>query len=108
VRDGTGRSFGVHPDDVGRAVAGAEGLKGGDGETNAAAFRAVIGGEKGAYRDIVLMNAGATLVVAGAAEDLRKGVEMAAESIESGKAKGTLAKWIELTNRTPPPAEDGD
>lgn len=74
-------------------------LKGGDGTQNAKALRAVLEGEKNAYRDIALLNAAGALVVAGKAADLKQGVALAAESIDSGRALATLEKLVEVSNR---------
>jgi anthranilate phosphoribosyltransferase len=64
------------------------------------ALRLVLDGEKTAYRDIVLINAAAALVVAGIAETLRDGVTRAAEAIDSGKARQTLERLVAVSNRT--------
>ena len=106
LRNGEVHMFEVHPSDVGLPVAQPEALKGGDAETNAAAFRNLMDGEKGAYRDIVLLNSAATLCAAGVADGLKQGVEMATDSIDSGKTKAALEKWIAITNG-PAPASDG-
>jgi len=94
--EGRVSSFEVTPEQVGLPRADPAALKGADPETNAAALRAVLGGEAGPYRDIVLMNAGATLVVAGKAADLAAGVSMAAEAIDSGAATRTLSRMVEI------------
>ena len=98
LEGGTIREFEVSPTDVGIAIADPADLKGGDPEANAAAIRALLGGKTGAYRDIVLMNAGASLIVAGKAVDLAAGVEMAAASIDSGAALAALDKLVAITN----------
>jgi anthranilate phosphoribosyltransferase len=98
LEQGEVRTFEVTPEDVGLSRTGPETLKGGDAETNAAALRAVLRGEKCAYRDIATFNAGAALVVAGRAADLREGVTMAAQSIDSGEAARRLARLIEISN----------
>ncbi len=69
-------------------------LKGGDAAFNAAALRRLLAGEEGAYRDAVLLNAAAALIVAGEAPDLSEGVEEAAETIDKGLAKALLDCWI--------------
>lgn len=69
-------------------------LRGGDAEYNAAALRRLLQGEKGAYRDAVLLNAAAALIVAGAANDGEEGVEEAAEAIDKGLANALLNCWI--------------
>ena len=70
--------------------------KGGDAQHNAMALNALLGGEAGAYRDAVLLNASATLVVAGATFEWRDGAAMAAEALDSGKAAKLLGRWIEM------------
>jgi anthranilate phosphoribosyltransferase len=74
-----------------------EAIRGGDPAYNAAALRALLLGEPGAYRDAVIMNAAAALVVAGAAHDLREGAEEAAEAIDKGLANALLNCWIAYT-----------
>ncbi len=79
--------------DVGLAAAPTEAFGGGTGEENAALIVAIFEGEEaGAKHDIVALNAGAALVVAGQADDLRSGVELAAETIASGAARGQLER----------------
>jgi len=75
-----------------------EALRGGDAEFNAAALRAVLAGDAGAYRDTVLMNAGAGLVVAGRAANLAAGIEQAAASIDSGRAAKVVAALARISN----------
>ncbi|KUJ85926.1 anthranilate phosphoribosyltransferase [Ruegeria marisrubri] len=87
----------LHPEDAGLPVHPFEDILGGTPEENAVAFRALLGGAASAYRDAVLLNAAAALVVADAASDLREGVAMAAESIDSGKAKEKIATLARIT-----------
>ncbi len=77
----------IHPEDAGLPVHPFEAIIGGTPEENADAFRALLGGAAGAYRDAVLLNSAAALLVAGAADSLKSGVEMARASIDSGTAK---------------------
>ncbi len=98
LRDGRIREFSITPEDAGLPYARPEALKGGDPAHNAAALRALLDGAPGAYRDIVLLNAAAALIVAGKAPDLRAGVAMAAEALDSGAAKATLNKLVTLSN----------
>jgi anthranilate phosphoribosyltransferase len=98
LRDGAIRTFEVTPEEVGLVRCSIDALKGGDGAANAAALAAVLDGEPGAYRDIVLMNAGATLVVAGRAETLSEGVAQAAQAIESGGARARLDLLVQISN----------
>lgn len=99
LQDGKVETFEVTPEDAGLARAPLDAVRGGDPEHNAAALRDVLDGASGPYRDIVLLNAGAALVVAGRVADIRAGAEMAADSIDSGKAKAKLDALVEMTNR---------
>lgn len=87
----------VLPADFGLPEAGFENLAGGDGGENAAILRAILRGETGPKRDIVLANASAALVAAGVAADFRTGVLRAEESIDSGAALKKLEKFVEFT-----------
>ena len=73
-------------------------LKGADAATNAAAITELLAGRPGPYRDIVLLNSAAALVLAGKATDLKSGVALAASVIDSGKARATLADLVAITN----------
>jgi anthranilate phosphoribosyltransferase len=84
------RSFVVEPEDAGLPRAPIEAIRGGDAATNAAALQALLQGADGAYRDTVLLNAAAALIIAGRAGDLREGVSLAAASIASGAALAAL------------------
>lgn len=95
---GVVRSFEISPQDAGLPVANFEDLKGGTPEENAEALRHVLGGAKNAYRDIVLFNAAASLLVAGKVTGLKDGVDMAAHSIDSGSAADTLEKLVAASN----------
>lgn len=90
LANGEIREFVVHPEDAGLPVSPIATIKGGDAAENAAALQAVLEGAKGGYRDTVLLNAAGALIVAGRADDLREGVLIAAKSIDSGAALGTL------------------
>ena len=90
LRDGQISSFIVEPEDAGLARAPIEAIKGGDAAYNAAALEAMLQGAPGAYRDTVLFNAAAALIVADKAADLREGVSMASASIGSGAALAAL------------------
>lgn len=98
LKDGATRSFEVSPEDAGLPVAKVEDLKGGTPAENAAALREVLKGAKNAYRDVVLFNAAASLIVAGKADDLRAGVEAAAHSIDSGAALDRLDRLVATSN----------
>ena len=89
------RTFTVDPVALGLAPAIADELRGGTPDQNAEAVRRVLAGESGAHRNIVLLNAGAGLVVAGAAAGLAEGIERATESIDSGAAARVLARLVD-------------
>ncbi|MEO1562424.1 MAG: anthranilate phosphoribosyltransferase [Pseudomonadota bacterium] len=88
----------MHPEDAGLPVHPFEAIVGGDPSFNAAAMAALFEGEASAYRDAVLLNAASALVVADHAGDLKSGVEMARESIDSGQAKHKLAGLAKITS----------
>jgi anthranilate phosphoribosyltransferase len=90
--DGTLRAFTVTPEDAGLPRAPAAALKGGDPAENAAALEALLKGARGPYRDVVLLNAAAALIVAGRAETLREGAALAARAIDEGAALGVLTR----------------
>jgi anthranilate phosphoribosyltransferase len=98
IADGDLRSFEVTPEDAGLPRAKLDDLLGGDPEHNAAALRAVLDGEPSPYRDIVLLNAAAALIVADKVTDLRTGARIAAEVIDSGEARATLDRLIAVSN----------
>ena len=102
-RDGGVRRFQVTPEDAGLARADLADLRGGNAEENAAALRALLDGAPGAYRDIVLLNAAAALVVADRAVDLAQGAAMAASVIDDGRAAHALDALVAATNT---PIED--
>ncbi len=87
----------LDPTSIGIACAVPEGLAGGDAEENAAIARAVLDGEAGPRRDIVVANAGAALWVAGAADDWTGGAELARKSLDSGAAREKLAALVSAT-----------
>ncbi|MGV3511818.1 MAG: anthranilate phosphoribosyltransferase [Novosphingobium sp.] len=85
----------VAPGDAGLPVAPVSAIRGGDAAYNARALRALLQGEEGPYRDAVLFNAAAALIVAGEAQDWHEGVEEAAEAIDKGLANAMLDCWID-------------
>ncbi len=97
------REFTVTPDDAGLPWHPFEQIAGGSPAENAAALRAMLDGARGAYRDAVILNAAAALVVAGCAADLRDGAALAADSIDTGAARAKLAALARLTNGAPAP-----
>ena len=92
-------SFTVDPMDLGLAPAISDELVGGDPNENAEAVRRVLAGDHGAHRNIVVLNAGAALVVAGRVVSLEEGVALAGTSIDSGAAAATLARFVEVSQR---------
>ncbi len=98
VRQGAVRSYKVTPEDFGVPRAPLEALLGGDAAENARIIRGILEGEAGPRRDIVLANAAAALVAAGAAVDFRNGVSVAAMSIDSGAAAAKLEALIAFSN----------
>lgn len=96
--NGAVRRFQVTPEDAGLARAEIEALRGGDAEHNAAALSALLNGAPGAYRDVVLLNAAAALVVADRAADLAEGAAIAAAAIDGGRARQALEQLIKATN----------
>ena len=105
LKDGKVATFEVTPEDAGLRRAMPAALKGGDGAENAAQLRAILGGEQGALRDFVLFTAAAALLVAGKAKSLKVGAALAAQSIDSGKARGVLDKAIAINNAPVPAPE---
>lgn len=98
IKGGDLRSFEVTPEDAGLKRGKLEDLKGGDPAHNAAALRALLDGYHSPYRDVVLLNAAAALIVADRADDLRMGVRVAAEAIDTGRAKATLDTLVSVSN----------
>lgn len=95
LNNGNIREFTIAPEDVGLERATEKDLRGGLPEDNAFVLQELLSGKAGAYRDIVLFNSAASLIVAGKAETLQDGMEIAREAIDSGKAKRTLAEFVE-------------
>ena len=92
------RSFKLTPEMVGLKRHSKQDLRGGDAAYNAEALRRMLAGAPGAYRDTVLMNAGAGLVVAGKAATLEDGIAQAVAAIDSGKAKAVLDRLVKVSN----------
>jgi anthranilate phosphoribosyltransferase len=99
VREGVVRTFTVRPEDFGLPRASMADLQGGDREENARIIRAILDGEPGPKRDIVLMNAAAALVAGGCARDFKEGVALAARAIDSGAARAKLEALIAFSRR---------
>ena len=98
LKHGVVEEFEVHPEDAGLPVHPFEAILGGSPEENGAAFRALLDGAKSAYRDAVLLNAAAALLVAGRASSLKAGVEEAAESLDSGAARRKVEALARITS----------
>jgi len=92
------RTFEVTPEVAGLKRSTLADLRGGEPAYNAAAITRLLDGEAGAYRDIVLLNSAAALIVAGRVSSLKEGVEMAAQAIDSGAAKKSLARLVAISN----------
>jgi anthranilate phosphoribosyltransferase len=101
VREGTVRTFSVHPRDFGLAPATIADLQGGDREQNARIIRSILSGEPGPRRDIVVMNASAALVAGLRARDFKDGAALATRSIDSGQALDRLDRLIRLSQTMP-------
>jgi len=98
VHGNKSRSFEIDATEIGLGRADVASVRGGLPSENAKIFRELLDGAKGPVRDIVVMNAAAGIVVAGKADDLRAGVEIAAESIDSGAASDVLDNLIRVSN----------
>jgi anthranilate phosphoribosyltransferase len=98
TRDGTVRTFYVHPADYGLAKSSVDALRGGDAVQNAQRIGEVLDGVHGPGRNVVLLNAGAALFVAGHADSVREGIAQAATAIDSGKAKEVLTRLAAVSN----------
>lgn len=97
-KDGAVHRFTITPEDAGLARHDLSAIRGGDAEANAAALTGLLDGAKGAYRDVVLLNAAAGLVVADKAVDLAEGARLAAAVIDDGRAARALAELVAATN----------
>ena len=89
--------FEIHPSMADIATAPIEAFRGGDSHYNVKQFQLLLQGEKGAYRDIVLLNSAAALLVAGKCQDLKQGVEIARHALDE-KARHKLQQWIDISN----------
>lgn len=99
LKDKKVKTFYIRPQDFEMKKAKLDDIKGGTIEDNARIIKEVLGGKKGPRQDVVLLNAAAALVAGGLAPDFKKGIKMARESIESGKALNKLERLIEFTNK---------
>lgn len=97
IRDGQIEEFEIHPEDAGLRERNFEEIAGGSPAENAAALRTLLNGEASAYRDAVLLNAAAALLVSGKVDTLKKGAVLAAESIDTGAAKSKTEHLVRAT-----------
>ncbi|MGF1611231.1 MAG: anthranilate phosphoribosyltransferase [Kiloniellales bacterium] len=102
LKDGKVSTRTVAPEEAGLPRADFDGLRGGDAEHNAVVLRALLEGERGPFRDTVLFSSAAALIVAGKADDLKAGVALAADAIDNGRAKETLARLVAISNQPAP------
>lgn len=98
LKEGKIKTYYIRPEDFAMARASLKEIRGGDREENARIIKDILGGEKGAKRDVVLINAAACLVAAERAKSFKEGIEIAKNSIDSGKAKKKLQSLINFTN----------
>ncbi|MDE3057593.1 MAG: anthranilate phosphoribosyltransferase [Bacteroidota bacterium] len=98
LKNGQVATYEFHPASAGLAEGDLSALKGADAETNAAILKSIFDGKKSHQRDIVVLNAGAALYVAGLALTIKEGVVLAGDAVDSGKAKKKLDAMIEMTN----------
>lgn len=103
VKDGEVRTYYVTPEDFGIERAAMSEIQGGDARRNAQIIRDILAGKTGARRDVTLLNAAAGLVVGNRAESLRDGIDLARESIDSGRALDCLNGLVKLTQELSPP-----
>jgi anthranilate phosphoribosyltransferase len=98
LEDGNISTFDVTPEEAGLARVGGDALKGGDAAANAIALQSVLDGMPSPFRDVALLNAAATLIVAGRARDLKEGVALGVKSLDSGAAAARLKHLIAVSN----------
>ena len=104
LHDGTTRSYTVSPQELGLPRVALEDIKGGSAEENAAILRRLFQGEKSPMRDVVLLNGAAVLLVGGKAQDLKQGIEVARDAIDSGEALKRVDGLIELSQQLGQPS----
>ncbi|KKK59373.1 hypothetical protein LCGC14_3035040, partial [marine sediment metagenome] len=98
LKEGKIETYHIGPEDFAIKRASLEEIRGGDSKENTRILKDILGGEKGAKRNIVLINTAACLVAAGRARDLEEGIEIAKDCIDSGKAKDKLESLVKFTN----------
>jgi anthranilate phosphoribosyltransferase len=99
LKDGKVTTYEVSPEDAGLERSTLDDIKGGDSEYNAAALHALLAGTPSAFRDCVVLTAAGSLMITGKTADLKSGVTIAQNAIDSGAAQETLARLVEITNR---------
>ena len=99
LEDGAVTTFEIHPNEAGIKLAKPEHLVGGEPEENANALLSIFNGERNSYRDIVVLNSAACLIIAGKAQNLTEGASISSDMIDSGKAMEKLEALKEITNR---------
>ena len=99
LKDGKVTTYEVSPEDAGLERSTLDDIKGGDSEYNAAALHALLAGTPSAFRDCVVLTAVGSLMITGKTADLKSGVTIAQNAIDSGAAQETLARLVEITNR---------
>jgi anthranilate phosphoribosyltransferase len=97
-KEGKVRSYFIKPEDFGMNRSGLIEISGGTKEKNAEIILEVLNGSRGAKRDMVVLNASAVFMIAGRVKDFNKGIELAEETIDSGRALDTLNRLIQFTN----------
>jgi anthranilate phosphoribosyltransferase len=97
LKDGQVRTYDINPEQYFGDLAQPEEMRGGNPEENAAITRAILEGEKGARRNVVLINTAGALVAAGRAENLKAGIDQAAAAIDDGRAKAKLDALVTYT-----------
>lgn len=98
IKNGEITEFTINPEDYGFTLCKKDDLVGGNPQENAEIARKILNGEKGAKRDVVLLNSGIAIYIAGKADSIAKGIEIAAQTIDSGKAKAKLEEFVRATN----------
>jgi anthranilate phosphoribosyltransferase len=106
-RAGTVNTFYLHPSDVGLAKSTPSALLGGDAHENAAIIESILAGKRGPARDVVLLNAGAALFIAGAASSVKEGIAGAARAIDDGEGKRVLQRMVSISTAEEFAAEAG-
>jgi anthranilate phosphoribosyltransferase len=105
LRDGVTSAWTVDPSALGLAIATPDQLRGGSPDENAEVAAAVLGGERGPHRDIVMLNAAAGLYVGGAVAGLAEGIELAAKVLDAGQAAAALERLVDVSNASAPGAD---